>query len=91
AIDRVKSSDQTEEQKKKRRDLVSVIDQANTAIAAVKARQIARRKYAVSSANSGKLNNMLTEAQPHRSVKIDQLDADKMAFNVQNGTLRFVC
>jgi putative DNA primase/helicase len=91
ALDRVKVSDRADDHDKKRRDLVGVIDQANTALAAVKARQISRRKYAVSSANSGKLNNMLTEAQPHRSAKVDQLDSEKLAFNVQNGTLRFVC
>jgi putative DNA primase/helicase len=58
---------------------------------ALKARQKARRKYSVSSGNTGKIDGMLKQALPHRTVTVDDLDADKLALNVINGTLRFVC
>ena len=61
------------------------------AAAALQARRTKRRKYSVSSGNTGKINGMLEQALPHRTVTIDDLDADKLALNVMNGTIRFVC
>jgi putative DNA primase/helicase len=56
----------------------------------MQASQIGRRKYSISSGNTGKINGMLDQAMPHRIVTIDDLDADKLALNVANGTIRFV-
>ena len=61
------------------------------AAAALAARQSKRKAYSVQSGNTGKIRGMLEQALPHRTVIIDELDSDKLAFNVQNGTLRFVC
>lgn len=71
--------------------LSRVVEAGAEAQAALKGRQIARRKYSVSSGNAGKVRGMLEQALPYRAVKIDALDADPLAFNVMNGTLRFVC
>ena len=58
---------------------------------ALMARQIARRKYSVSSGNAGKIRGMLDQALPYRTVTVDELDADGLSFNVLNGTIRFRC
>jgi putative DNA primase/helicase len=81
----------TADQTAQRKHLKSHIDAGNEARAALKARQIARRKYSVSSGNTGKVEGMLKQALPHRSVKVDDLDKDMLALNVENGTLRFLC
>lgn len=48
-----------------------------------------RRAWAVTSGNAGKTTAMLQQAQSLKAVPIEQLDGDKMKFNVLNGTLRF--
>lgn len=60
------------------------------AIDALKKRQINRRKFAVSSGNMSRSLSMLAAAEPHRTVAPEALDTDPLAFNVRNGTLRFV-
>ena len=50
-----------------------------------KQREIA--KFAVSSQNEGRVNGMLSQAQPYLAVRIDDLDRDRWALNCQNGTL----
>jgi len=56
----------------------------------LQARRGQRRRFALSSGNGGKLDAMVAEALPYRSRGIDEFDVEEMAFNVQNGTLRFV-
>lgn len=80
----------TDDQVARKRRLNEILDRGKMAMAAIEARQIARRKYAVSSGNSGKIKGMLEQAEPYRTVDIAELDADKLAFNVGNGTLHFV-
>lgn len=70
--------------------LSRVVGAGKAAEAALKSRQTARRKYSVSSGNKGKVINMFESAVPHRIMTIDARDADKLAFNVLNGTLHFV-
>jgi putative DNA primase/helicase len=87
-----KSKGQVDARKDQQWQMLSrVVDAGAEAQAALKGRQIARRKYSVSSGNAGKVRGMLDQALPYRTVKIDALDADPLAFNVLNGTLRFVC
>jgi putative DNA primase/helicase len=81
----------TDEARDKRRALQEIISAGDYAKAALAARKTVRRKYAISSGNTGKINGMLAQAAPHRTVTVDDLDADKLAFNVENGTLHFVC
>lgn len=50
----------------------------------------ARRRHAKSSCGTSKLNAMLTEAQAYRPAAVADLNTDLYAFNVENGTLRFV-
>lgn len=43
--------------------------------------------FGVSSGNSGRIAAMIEQAQPHKTVPPDQLDANPMLINCQNGTL----
>jgi putative DNA primase/helicase len=88
ALDKIK--DQSDGQKAKRKQLLATIEAGDAAAGQLKARQIARRKYSVSSGNAGKIKGMIDQALPHRTVTVDDLDDDMLAFNVMNGTLRFV-
>lgn len=82
----------SEAKKDKRWQMLSrVVEAGVEAQSALRGRQIARRKYSISSGNTGKIRGMLDQALPYRTVTIDNLDADGLAFNVQNGTIRFVC
>jgi putative DNA primase/helicase len=49
-----------------------------------------RRRFAVSSGNTGKIEGMLTEAIAYMSRPVADLDKEPLALNVENGTLRFV-
>jgi len=49
-----------------------------------------RRRHAKSSCGTSKLNAMLTEAQAYRPAAVGDLNTDLYAFNVENGTLRFI-
>ncbi|WP_441256781.1 phage/plasmid primase, P4 family [Bradyrhizobium sp. 482_C4_N1_1] len=71
--------------------LMRIVEVGDDAAANLNGRQVARRKYSVSSGNASKLRGMLDQGAVHRTVSIDDLDADKLAFNVMNGTLGFVC
>lgn len=52
-------------------------------------RRASHRRHANASGNSGPIRNMLTEAAPHVSASLDDLDVDPMLVNCANGTLRF--
>lgn len=49
----------------------------------------ARRKFAVASGNAAKTGAMLTQAASLAAIEQDLLDADRMAFNCRNRTLKF--
>lgn len=53
------------------------------------ARVDSHRKWASASANSQRLNAMLTQAWPHLMQEIDAWNAKPSIFNVENGTLVF--
>nr|WP_321482841.1 phage/plasmid primase, P4 family [uncultured Cohaesibacter sp.] len=56
---------------------------------ALESRKNNRRRFALSSGNNNKLVGMIKQAAPHITVGPEALDADHMAFNVENGTLIF--
>ena len=89
AID--KSELATSSSSAERQKLARVVKAGDGAASALEARQISRRKYSVSSGNTGKIDGMLTQALPHSTLMIDGLDADDLAVNVMNCTIRFVC
>jgi len=66
-----------------------VVDDGDRARRAVDARRASRRKFAVSSGNSGRINGMTTEAMPYCSHPVDDFDVSPLTVNVGNGTLRF--
>jgi putative DNA primase/helicase len=91
AVAAIDKGESTAASRARRQNLVRVVEAGDAAATAVQARQIARRKYSISSGNAGKIRGMIEQALPHRTVTIDELDADKLALNVTNGTIRFVC
>jgi putative DNA primase/helicase len=66
-----------------------LIMNADQAIKQRATKRAARVKHAISSGNAGKTAAMLQQAASHRSLASDQLDRDRMRFNVRNGTLIF--
>ena len=60
------------------------------AMKAVQARRQSRRRFAKSAGNKGRLDAMVSEAVAYLSRPIADLDADALALNLDNGTIRFV-
>lgn len=52
------------------------------------ARMASRARHAITSGNSARLAGMLAVAETHSQVTVAELDADPMAINLVNGTLR---
>lgn len=52
-------------------------------------RKKTRRRFAIGTGNAGKIKAMLECAEPHCTQPIDAFDADPLAFNCLNGTLKF--
>ena len=55
---------------------------------AVSDRRARRRRFAVTSGNSGKISGLLNETVAYLSKPLDDLDKDPLSLNVLNGTLR---
>jgi putative DNA primase/helicase len=58
--------------------------------ASAKAQALALRKHAVKSGAASATAGMLRQARPFLAVLSEEFDADPLAYNVRNGTLRFV-
>ncbi|MEN6306024.1 MAG: phage/plasmid primase, P4 family [Armatimonadia bacterium] len=69
--------------------LEDAISKGRKAHQAVADRRARRRRFAVSSGNSGKISGMLNESVAYVTKPIDDLDKEPLALNVANGTLRF--
>src|SRR5690606_895857 len=80
----------TDADKARAEKLQTAIAAGKAPVEALKKRQINRRKFAISSGNGSRILQMMNMAKPHRTVVPEALDADPLAFNVQNGTLRFI-
>lgn len=72
------------------RELERAIERGGAAVKALAGRKAQRSRFANASGNKGKLDAMLAEALPYRSRAVGDLDADPLALNVGNGTLRLV-
>ncbi len=68
--------------------LGGVVKAGQDAQAEVDDRRARRVRYGKTSASTGKMDNMLSEARVYRSGPVSVLDADAYALNVANGTLR---
>jgi putative DNA primase/helicase len=84
-------TDLTDDQEIRLEALEAIVHAGKVAAGELKKRQLMRRKYAVSSGNASKIGGMISQALPHCTVPPEKLDADPLQFNVENGTLRFVC
>lgn len=66
------------------------VKRAESAMEMLSKTRSSRRQFAIGSGNSGKTEAMLKQAASLKSVDATALDADHKAFNLANGTLRFV-
>lgn len=66
------------------------IYRAEDAKKAVRSRRATRIRFAKSTASTNKLNNMLTETKPYVAKPLDALDAEPLAINLEDCTLRIV-
>ena len=76
-------------QKKRRMTLQRIVDHAERIEKAIQKRRTDRRRHGNSTGNSGKLDGMLNEARPYISCERQHFDRDKLAINLDNGTLVF--
>lgn len=89
-IERKKAEDLSETDRKRKRELREIADRASNIREQFNARKRQHRQHARASGNTSKISNMLQEAKPERSRPIGDLNADPLAVNVANGTLKFV-
>jgi len=68
----------------------AVLEKAEEAEARLQKRRGDRRKFAISCGNTNRINGMLAQAMPHMTVPPEEMDAEPLAINVANGTLRLV-
>lgn len=66
----------------------AIINRGDEAETAVNKRKGDRRKFSISSGNNSRLSAMVTQATPHITVAPEDMDADPLAINLRNGTLR---
>ena len=72
------------------RELDQATERGALAKKAIAGRKAQRGRFANASGNKGKLDGMLAEALPYLSRAVGDLDADPLALNVGNGTLRIL-
>ncbi len=80
----------TDDQRGQRSLLEATIAAGADAAAAVKKRQVSRRRFAVSSKNKGRIEAMLALAAPHLRRPAEAFNPDPYAFATTGHTLRFV-
>ena len=88
-LDAIKPGDLTDDQRVELVKLNEKKDRINSIKSRFQNRKKKHRDYALSSGNSAKISNMIGEAEVNLSRALDKLDADPLAVNVMNGTLRF--
>jgi len=86
----LRKNDWTDGDRARARALQVEIAEGNEARAALKKRQIARRKFAVSSKNKARIEAMLTCAAPHCAEEADAFNSDAFVLATKTHTLRFV-
>jgi putative DNA primase/helicase len=85
-----RKADWSDADKARARDLQLQIAAGKEARSALNARQVARRKFAVSSKNKSRLEAMLACAAPHLTRRPDAFNADPLLVATKEHTLRFV-
>jgi putative DNA primase/helicase len=85
-----RKADWSDEDRAKARALQYRIDAGENARAALKKRQVARRKFAVSSKNKSRIDAMLACGAPHCAVSPDVFNADPFVLATKGHTLRFI-
>lgn len=70
-------------------DLKAIIERGASATKNLQTRKAQRRRFSNTAGNKPKIDGLLTEAAPYLMRSIKDLDKDKLALNVLNGTLHF--
>lgn len=83
-------SEWTDIERARAKALQNAVAEGDAAREALKKRQIARRKFAVSSKNNARLAAMLICAAPHCAVDPDDFNPDPFVVGTNTHTLRFV-
>lgn len=84
------TGDLDEDQAKRKAELIAEQDKLSSEIWGRGSSRQRHMTFARSAGNSNALRNMLTEASPHLSRDVEDLDSDPLTVNCQNGVLRFV-
>jgi putative DNA primase/helicase len=66
----------------------AIVD-AKTAMGAWMTRRGRRRAFSVTCGNGARIGQMITQAAPHLTTGVEQMDADPYLLNLENGTLVF--
>jgi putative DNA primase/helicase len=88
-LERIASSKRSPEQAARHAELKRVTDAGEAVRKALGAMKRSHRDFARTSGNSGKIDNMLTEAQVGAAIELERLDADPLAINTASGVIRF--
>jgi putative DNA primase/helicase len=79
-----------DQEKVRKNRLMHMVAAADLIKKGLQNRKTARQRHAKSSAGSSKIDNMVKEAVPYITRKIDEMDEDPLMLNCENGTLHFV-
>lgn len=74
----------------RREQVRDIIAAGKAARGALRSRQQKRRQFSIASGNGGRLAAMVEQAMPYITVPPEAIDADPVAINLKNGTLRLV-
>ena len=88
AIEAGREARRIPEKDREKADLLA-IEEGMKAMSAWKKRRGKRRDFSVSCGNGDRLAQMLKQAAPHLTISVEQMDADPLLVNVENGTLIF--
>lgn len=88
-LEAIKPADLTDDQRTELVKVSAKMDRINEIKSRFQHRKKKHRDYSLSSGNSAKISNMIGEAEVNLSRDIDDLDADPLSVNLENGTLRF--
>lgn len=67
----------------------AAIHEGKAAHTALSTRRTRRRAFALSCGNGARLAQIITQAAPHLTIGVEQIDANPLLLNLENGTLVF--
>ncbi len=86
----IESEDADAKLRARQQEVRFILATADTARRALGSRKQQRRKFSIASGNGGRLAAMVEQAEPYITAPPEAVDADPLAINLKNGTLRVV-